>query len=85
MKIYFKHDADLGLMVGTAYFEFEDEWPTRQVEVYGEKWLCSNKEYHPGVGPGLADQPLSFFEFKKEHEINKTEFELIWAEAIKRS
>jgi len=74
--------SDLG--EGTVYFEFDGQWATRQVEVYGDRWLCSSKDYPPGVGPGLCDQPLSELDLHKEHEIFKVEFEHVWREGQRR-
>jgi len=84
MKRYFKHDADIGFGPGTIYIEFDDETPTRQVEIYGDFWLSSLDDYHAGVGPGLADQSLSVMEFSPDDEISNSEFEEIWNEMLKR-
>jgi hypothetical protein len=83
MKRYFKHEAESDLDAGVAYLEFEGEWAIHQVEKYNDRWFCSNKEYHPEIGPTLADQPLSEMEFKPEYEISSEEFEGVWEEAMK--
>ncbi len=86
MKRYFKHDADdFGLGPGIAYFEFDGELPTRQVEQYGDRWLSSMKRYHPGIGPGLVDIALSKMGFEPQHEISQEEFEEAWNEALKHA
>jgi hypothetical protein len=82
----FIHDAeDIGLGPGKVYLEFEGEWATRQVEVYRDRWLCSMVDYHPGIGAGLVDQPLSVLELGPDNEISREEFERIWIEAMTRS
>ncbi len=83
MKRYFKHEAESDLGAGGAYLEIDGEWAVRQVERYSGRWFCSNKEYHPEIGPALADQPLSELELKPEHEISADEFEAVWEEAMK--
>jgi hypothetical protein len=51
VKRYFKHEADdFGLGPGVAYFEFDGELPTRQIEHYGDRWFSSIERYHPGIG-----------------------------------
>jgi hypothetical protein len=85
MKRYFKcevDDANLGK--GVTYIEFEDEWPTRQVEIYGGRWYSSLEDYHPDLGPGLADQPLSTMGLGSEDEISASEFEQVWLEAVRK-
>lgn len=84
MKRYFKHHAESELGTGIAYFEFEDEWAVRQVEIYGERWFCSTEDYHTEIGPGLCDQPLSVVGLRQEDEISRQEFEVIWDESQKR-
>lgn len=83
MKHYFKHEGESDLGIGVVYMEFDGDWATRQIERYGTRWFCSNKEYHPEIGPGLADQPLSASDLESEDEISKEEFEAVWEEAIK--
>jgi len=85
MKRYFKREAESDLGIGIAYFEFDGEWATRQVEKYQERWFCSTQDYHPEIGPGLIDQPLSQLDFEPEHEISEGEFEQAWEEAQKQS
>jgi len=82
VKRYFKHKAD-ALGPGIAYLEFDGEIPTRQVEKYGDLWLCSIKDYYPGIGPGLTDRALSELGLEPKHEISKEEFEEAWNEALK--
>jgi len=83
MKRYFQHEAD-ALGPGVAYLEFDGEIPIRQVEKYGDLWLCSIKNYHPGIGPGLTDQALSELGLEPKHEISKEEFEQTWNEELKQ-
>jgi hypothetical protein len=85
MKRYFKYELDdTGLGANVIYMEFEDEWPTRQVEIYGGRWFSSLEDYHPDLGPGLSDQPLSRMGLESEKEVCKDEFEKTWAEAVRR-
>jgi len=83
MKKYYKRDAESDLGFGTVYLEFDGEWATRQVEKYGERWFCSNVEYHEDIGPALVDQPLSVLELSIENEISLFEFEEAWEQAIR--
>jgi hypothetical protein len=85
MKRYFKHRAESEVGIGMAYIEFEDEGATRQVEVYNDRCFCSNRDYHPEIGPGLMDQPLSSLGLQSEHEISQEEFEKIWSKAQEMS
>jgi hypothetical protein len=80
MKRYYRHDADSDFGVGTAYLEIEGEWPTRQVEVYGQTWLWGDAA-HP---EHLADQPLETLDLTDEDEIGSKEFDRVWAEALRR-
>ena len=84
MKRYFKRDAESELGNGVVYLEFQDDWPTRQIEIYGDRWFSSHKGYHPELGPALADQPLSVLELGEEFEITSEEFETAWNEALTR-
>jgi hypothetical protein len=77
MKRYFKHEAESDLGTGVAYLEFDGEWAVRQIERYNNRWFCSKKEYHPEIGPTLADQPLSELELKPKDEIASEEFEAV--------
>jgi hypothetical protein len=83
MKRYYKHDAESEVGLGVAYLEFDGEWATRQVEIYGDCWFCSMKAYHPEIGPALIDQPFSVLELQPEQEITSEEFEVIWEKALK--
>ncbi|MEH1820911.1 MAG: hypothetical protein V7L31_17840 [Nostoc sp.] len=86
MKLYFKHEAESDLGMGIAYIEFDGDWASRQVEIYGDKWFLSNTVYHPETrGMALCDQPLSETCLGTEHEISESEFELVWSEALKKS
>jgi hypothetical protein len=81
MKRYFKHDAESDAGEGIAYLELTDNWPSRQVEIYGEVVRCGD-EAHP---EHLADQPFDELGLSDEHEISAEEFERVWAVAIARS
>lgn len=83
-KRYFKVDLPTsmtGLEPGAAYQEFDGEEPTRQAERYGKRWFTSRKDYHPGLGPGLVDLPLSELELDPADEITAEEFEAAWIES----
>jgi hypothetical protein len=77
MKRYYKHDAESDLGVGTAYLEITDEWPSRQVEIYGDQWRWGDSEHNEH----LADQPFDVLELSDEHVIGHEEFEKVWREA----
>lgn len=84
MKRYFKTPSESDLGPGIMYLEFEDQWATRQVEHYGDRWFHSD----PGapratheLGPALVDQPLSEMGLGPNEEISSDEFEAAWAEA----
>jgi hypothetical protein len=77
MKRFFMHDAESDAGEGMAYLEITDDWPTRQVEVYGDVWRwgdMTNPRY-------LADQSFEVLELGDEHEISEDEFEDKWREA----
>lgn len=80
MKRYYKHDAESDLGEGLAYMEITDGWPSRQVEVYGERWRWADEAHNEW----LADQPLEVLGLGEEHEIQADEFEHVWQEALKR-
>jgi hypothetical protein len=80
MKRYFKHDAESELGEGTAYLEITDDWPSRQVEVYGQDWFWGDETRRDF----LADQPFGALELGEEHEISAEEFEMVWMEAHMR-
>jgi hypothetical protein len=83
MKRYYQHDAESEVGLGVVYLEFDGEWATHQGEIYGDRWFCSTKKYHPEIGPTLIDQPLSTLELQPEQEITSEEFEAIWEKALK--
>jgi hypothetical protein len=66
----------------TAYIEFTNAVPTRQVTHVGERWLSSRQDNDPDVGPLLTDQPLQPGEFDEENRITAAEFEEVWNRAI---
>jgi hypothetical protein len=80
MKRYFKHSAESDLGEGVAYMEITDEWPSRQVEVYGDKWRWGDDAHNKH----LADQPFAVLELGEDHAISQEEFEQVWREALKR-
>lgn len=67
---------------GTAYIEFVNGTPTRQVTQVGERWLSSRRDHDDDVGPLLTDQPLQPGEFEEEDRITASEFEEVWNRAI---
>jgi hypothetical protein len=69
---------------GTAYIEFTDGMPTRQVTQVGERWLSSRRDHDEDVGPLLTDQPLQPGEFDERDRITEAEFEVLWRRAISR-
>ena len=80
MKRYFKHEAESELGVGMAYLEITNDWPSRQVEVYGPTWRWAD-----GVHPEyLADKPLEALELGEEHEISSEDFDRVWNEALEQ-
>lgn len=85
MKRYFKHESESNLGLGIAYLEFYNNWASRQIEIYDNKWFISNRIYHPETGGlALCDQPLSELDLEAKYEISKNEFENIWNQAIKK-
>jgi hypothetical protein len=85
VKRYFKREftPDMNMGEGAVYVEFDGEWATRQVDRYQGRWYSADdpKDYHPGLGMGLTDQPLSKIDLGSEHEISAEEFDRVWAEA----
>lgn len=80
-KRYFKQSGDSDLGVGWVWLEFDGEMPLRQVEKYADRWFSSRAEYHPEIGPGLVDQPLSALELTPDLAISAQEFEQVWKES----
>ena len=81
---YFRRDVraeESAPGAGTFWIEFGGDQPVRQVERYGGRWFSSRHDHHPGLGPGLVDQPLSEFELDPQDEISAEEFESAWEEA----
>ena len=74
MKRYFKKAAESDLGEGRAYLELTDNWPSRQVELYGEQVRWADVA-HP---EWLADQPFSALGLTPEDEIGEPEFEAVW-------
>lgn len=90
MKLYYKHKAESNLGIGIVYFEFDNNYASRQVEVYGNKWFCSNNcsntGYHHELGGlALCDQPLSELCLSPKNEISSDDFEEIWYEAFQKT
>lgn len=80
-KSYYKHDAEsLEGPLGVVYFEFTDDVPTRQVEVYPHAWYRGDESRLEF----LADQPFEVMGLEPEHQIDAAEFERVWAEALVR-
>jgi hypothetical protein len=88
-KRYFRFDwQPSGLGPGSVWNEFCGEEPVRQVECYGGRWFSSRQSYHPELGPGLAEGPLSAMDYRAENEVTAEEFERAWrasGEAVGRS
>jgi len=82
MRRYFARDAESDLGHGVVYMEFDGETATRQVERYGERWFDSRTEYHPEIGPGLVDQPLSALGLGPADEITEEQFEEAWRQSV---
>ncbi len=80
MNRYYRHWAESEHGEGVVYFEVAREWPTRQVEVYGDTWCWGDRDHLEH----LADQPLSVLELGPEDEISAEEFERVWQEARRR-
>jgi hypothetical protein len=85
MKLHYKHESEANLGEGIMYIEFIDGIASRQVEIYGNKWFCSNKKYHPEIGLALCDRPLSELNILSDCLISENEFEAAWNEAIKKN
>jgi hypothetical protein len=79
MKRFFEREAESELGVGRIYLEFDDGWPSRQVEVYGNTWRWGDRN-HPQF---LADQPLDVLELQAEHAISAADFEAAWRRATR--
>lgn len=86
MKRYFKREYNESAVgPGVIYNEFDGEWATRQVEVYGDRWFSSLDDYNPELDAGgLADKPLSELDLGPEYEISQEEFEDAWQSALRR-
>jgi hypothetical protein len=80
VKRFFRHDAESDLGVGTAYLEVTEEWPTRQVEVYGDNWRWGDVTHNQW----LADQPFEELGLSDRDSISQEEFERVWLEAMRR-
>ena len=87
MKRYFKHEAESQIGMGWWWCEFEDDWATRQVEAYGERWFWADDEhwnqlYPPDMDMGLCNQPLSAlfedWDLIEAYAISAAEFEEVW-------
>ncbi|OYN87510.1 hypothetical protein CGZ92_07290 [Parenemella sanctibonifatiensis] len=79
---YFRYDWEpSGLGAGSIWNEFDGERPVRQVECYGGRWFSSRQAYHPELGPGLAEGPLSKMDYGPENEVTAEEFERAWLAA----
>lgn len=80
MKRHFRRAAESELGAGVAYIEIVDEWPQRQVEIYGDVWRWGDE----GHRENLADQPMANLELRDEDIIAPEEFEQVWTEALIR-
>lgn len=75
-KRYFKLPIDTEYGTGWWYGEFDEEWISRQIEVY----LDRDTALVGGRDVDLLDQSLgdSGIAYSGGHEISPEEFELIW-------
>ncbi len=82
MNRYFKSSvADPRLGEGTVWVEFDGEYPTRQVERFGDRWFNSLDE-----PTRIVDQPFSNMDPEiAEDEISREEFEAAWEKARRLS
>ncbi|NOK03142.1 MULTISPECIES: hypothetical protein [Myxococcus] len=80
-KRYFKRDAESEYGEGICYMEITGDWPSRQIEIYGETWLWGDEKHLEH----LADQPFEVLDLGEEYEIPSEEFERAWQEAMKRT
>lgn len=82
IKKYFKREGESELGdSGIAYMEIIDEWPSRQIEIYGDNWRWGDRlhtEY-------LADRPFSDLGLTDDYAIEADEFERAWQEALRRT
>lgn len=83
MKRYFRTACDIGLGPGYCYQEFDDQWATRQVEIYRDRTLSSMEE-DAEWGMNLSDQPLSEIDLSQTQEISAVEFEEAWDQAKRK-
>lgn len=84
MMIYYKHDAESVLGEGTVYLavESEEDIVLQQVEIYSGKAFWSDAESQSDERFMLADQPVSSIGLGEEHQIERAEFEQVWAKAV---
>jgi hypothetical protein len=80
MKQYYQRDAESDLGEGVVYLEVTDEWPTRQVEIYGDTWRWADEKHNEW----LADQPLHVLGLDTADQIASDKFEQVWREALRR-
>jgi hypothetical protein len=79
MRSYYKRAAESENGEGTAYIEFIDNSPTRQIEVYNDLWRWGDR----GNPMYLADQDFSVMGLTSMDEISSEEFEAAWEKARK--
>ncbi len=80
MRAFYKRDGESEAgEEGIVYLEVTDGWPTRQVEIYGEKWRWGDESHNQY----LADQAAEYLDLSDEFAISQHEFELAWTEARK--
>jgi hypothetical protein len=76
---YFKKEGEtVDGQIGWFYFEFEDNYVNRQIEVYEEKMIFLDKLKPEEGDHMLGDQSLDFFDFVEEDIISPEEFFEIW-------
>lgn len=66
-----------------VYFEIDGETVTRQVNHWGDRWLCSLDDWFEPVGMLLTDQPVPRDDYTEREMISTEEFEEAWARALR--
>ncbi len=75
---YYRHWTESEHGEGTVYFELLDSWITRQIEVFGQKFIWCDENGCSDERAMLSDQPVDIATLKDAIEIDKSEFESLW-------